>query len=240
MPEQVDALADELGPVYGPLAIFAAETGLRTNEWVALERRDVDRAGRAVNRLFPGGSETVATGLEPATSGVTSRFGLRDPGRVRRFLVLRINHNDGSVFSPMPHLRGCEKLAWLRKEVVNVSTEMLTRDGYRVSAMLPPASVSAEKDELRVAVGGSRGKRTRRFLRHYFEMVVVMMLGMGVLGAAFGAFHELAFGSGFASAWRDHVVLAAFAMAFNMTCRWCSGCATGAIAGSGAARWRRR
>ena len=108
-------------------------------------------------------------------------------------------------------------LAWLRKEVVNVSTEMLTRDGYRVSAMLPPASVSAEKDELRVAVGGSRGKRTRRFLRHYFEMVVVMMLGMGVLGAAFGAFHELAFGSGFASAWRDHVVLAAFAMAFNMT-----------------------
>jgi hypothetical protein len=108
-------------------------------------------------------------------------------------------------------------LAWLRKEVVNVSTEMLTRDGYRVSAMLPPASVSAENDELRVAVGGSRGKRTRRFLRHYFEMVVVMMLGMGVLGAAFGAFHELAFGSGFASAWRDHVVLAAFAMAFNMT-----------------------
>jgi hypothetical protein len=108
-------------------------------------------------------------------------------------------------------------LAWLRKEVVNVSTEMLTRDGYRVSAMLPPASVSAEKDKLRVAVGGSRGKRTRRFLRHYFEMVVVMMLGMGVLGAAFGAFHELAFGSGFASAWRDHVVLAAFAMAFNMT-----------------------
>jgi integrase len=47
-PEQVDALEDELGPVFGPLVVFAAETGLRTNEWVALERRDVDRAGPAV------------------------------------------------------------------------------------------------------------------------------------------------------------------------------------------------
>ena len=46
--DEVDALAVELGPVYGPLVVFAAETGLRTNEWAALERRDVDRAGRAV------------------------------------------------------------------------------------------------------------------------------------------------------------------------------------------------
>jgi hypothetical protein len=57
----------------------------------------------------------------------------------------------------------------------------------------------------------------RRFVRHFFEMVGVMMLGMIVLGAASNAFHELAFGSGFAAAWRDHVGLAAFAMAFNMT-----------------------
>jgi integrase len=45
---EVDALAIELGPVFGPLVIFAAETGLRTNEWVAVERRDVDRSGPAV------------------------------------------------------------------------------------------------------------------------------------------------------------------------------------------------
>ena len=32
--------------MYGPLAVFAAETGLRTNEWVAAERRDIDRSGR--------------------------------------------------------------------------------------------------------------------------------------------------------------------------------------------------
>jgi integrase len=46
--DEVDALAVELGPVYGPLVVFAAETGLRTNAWAALERRDVDRAGPAV------------------------------------------------------------------------------------------------------------------------------------------------------------------------------------------------
>jgi integrase len=45
---EIDKLSAELGPVYGPLAIFAAETGLRTNEWGALQRGDVDQAGRAV------------------------------------------------------------------------------------------------------------------------------------------------------------------------------------------------
>ena len=45
-PEEIDALEVELGPVFGPLLVFAAETGLRTNEWTALERRDIDRAGR--------------------------------------------------------------------------------------------------------------------------------------------------------------------------------------------------
>jgi hypothetical protein len=62
-----------------------------------------------------------------------------------------------------------------------------------------------------------QGRSARRFLRHLFEMIVVMMLGMCILGAAFGAFHELVFGSGYAAAWRDHVVLAAFAMAVDMT-----------------------
>lgn len=59
-PEQVDALALELGAVYGSLAIVAAETGLRPEEWIALERRDVDRAGPAltVQRKFANGALT--------------------------------------------------------------------------------------------------------------------------------------------------------------------------------------
>jgi integrase len=57
---EVDALAAELGTPFGPLVLFDAETGLRTNEWVALERRDVDREGRAcvVQRRFADGRLT--------------------------------------------------------------------------------------------------------------------------------------------------------------------------------------
>jgi hypothetical protein len=61
------------------------------------------------------------------------------------------------------------------------------------------------------------GTPLRRFLRHFAEMLVVMMVGMGVLGVAFRELHVLLFGSGFDAAWRDHIGLAAFAMAFNMT-----------------------
>ena len=57
----------------------------------------------------------------------------------------------------------------------------------------------------------------RRFVRHFFEMVGVMTLGMFVLGVGFRQLHILLFGTGFAAAWDDHILLAAFAMAFNMT-----------------------
>jgi hypothetical protein len=48
-------------------------------------------------------------------------------------------------------------------------------------------------------------------------MTVAMMLGMALLGAAFGAIHVALFGTGFDRAWREHTELAVFAMTFNMT-----------------------
>ena len=46
---QLEALAAELGPRYGPMILFAAATGLRPGEWIALEHRDIDLDDRLVH-----------------------------------------------------------------------------------------------------------------------------------------------------------------------------------------------
>lgn len=54
---QLEAVATHLGPQTGPMVIFAAATGLRPGEWIALERRDVDPAEGVVHvrRAFRNG-----------------------------------------------------------------------------------------------------------------------------------------------------------------------------------------
>jgi integrase len=58
--EQLEALAARLGARLGAMVVFAAATGMRPGEWVALEQRDIDRAGRVayVNRSFSKGRLT--------------------------------------------------------------------------------------------------------------------------------------------------------------------------------------
>ena len=46
--QQIEAVAGQLGPVYGPMVIFAAATGLRPSELCGLDRRDVDRKAGVV------------------------------------------------------------------------------------------------------------------------------------------------------------------------------------------------
>jgi integrase len=46
--EEMEAIAVELGPRFGAIPVFAAGTGLRPEEWIALERRDLDREARVV------------------------------------------------------------------------------------------------------------------------------------------------------------------------------------------------
>ena len=60
---ELDALAAELSRPYRPLPAFAAATGLRPEEWLALERRDVDRhAGILSVRRTVSGGEVVELG----------------------------------------------------------------------------------------------------------------------------------------------------------------------------------
>lgn len=63
---EIDALAAELSARYRPLPAFAAATGLRPEEWQALERRDIDRGERILNVL-----RTVSAG-EVVELGKTS------------------------------------------------------------------------------------------------------------------------------------------------------------------------
>jgi integrase len=74
--DEIDAVAEELG-AFGPIVTFAAATGLRPEEWLALSRSDVDRAGRVVTvrRTFSGG--------ELREHGKTSRSRRRVPLRQR-------------------------------------------------------------------------------------------------------------------------------------------------------------
>jgi integrase len=48
---EIEAIAVELSPMYKPLPDFASATGLRPEEWQALERRDIDRKARIANVL---------------------------------------------------------------------------------------------------------------------------------------------------------------------------------------------
>lgn len=61
--EEIAHVVVELGPVYGPMIRFAAATGMRPEEWAALERQDIDRA--------TGVAHVVRTHVE----GVTKMYG---------------------------------------------------------------------------------------------------------------------------------------------------------------------
>jgi integrase len=54
---EVEAIAEEMDPRFAGISLFAVGTGLRPEEWIALERRDVDRVEGVVHvrRVFTHG-----------------------------------------------------------------------------------------------------------------------------------------------------------------------------------------
>jgi len=65
--EEVSAVADELDARYAAIPVFAVGTGLRPEEWIALERSDIDREARVVHvrRRYSGGQLKQGTKTVP-------------------------------------------------------------------------------------------------------------------------------------------------------------------------------
>jgi integrase len=60
--EDLEAIGSELSPAHAPIPVFVGLTGLRCSEWLALERRDIDRAAGVVRvrRVFTDGKLKVS------------------------------------------------------------------------------------------------------------------------------------------------------------------------------------
>lgn len=86
---EVDAIALELSAPYRSLPAFAAATGLRPEEWAALERRDIDRRARklAVRRTVTGG-KTKGSPLEVVELAKTNRSRREVPLSARALAAL--------------------------------------------------------------------------------------------------------------------------------------------------------
>lgn len=110
-PEQVETLAVELGPLYGPLVIVAAYTGLRPSEWAALEWRDVDRdAGvLTVERAF-------SYGVVKAVKTKGSRRRVPLPTRAAAALELVPRRLDTRLVFPGPRGAHIDLRNWRKRE----------------------------------------------------------------------------------------------------------------------------
>lgn len=100
--EELEALVEELGDEYGPMIVFASETGLRPAEWATVHRRDVDRKGR---RLTVRGTKTVRSHREvPLTHHALEALDSVQPPRIG---YLFPNANGGPL-----NLNGFRRKEW--------------------------------------------------------------------------------------------------------------------------------
>ena len=129
---EVDAVAYEIGTPWAQLVVFATETGLRPEEWVALERRDVRGDVVTVQRAYtvPGGLKEYGKTARSRRSVPLSDRALAAldelPPRIDSPLLWPVYSHGGARGRPM-HLN----LANWRKRVWRPALEAagLQRDG---------------------------------------------------------------------------------------------------------------
>lgn len=96
--DEIDAVETELDPLYVGIPTFATGTGLRPEEWAALDKTDVDLVGRyvTVNKRYSGGQLKRGT-----KNGVPERrVPLRE--RVVEALQRRVPRIDTPILFPAP------------------------------------------------------------------------------------------------------------------------------------------
>jgi integrase len=109
---ELDAIAVELSDAYKPLPAFVAATGLRPEEWAALERRDVDRRAGHLSVL-----RTVSDG-ELVELGKTSRSRRQVPLSRRALAALELipPRLDTPLLFPAPEGGPVNGSNWHRRE----------------------------------------------------------------------------------------------------------------------------
>ena len=90
-PDELKAIADELGTLEAAAVTFAAATGLRPAEWASVERRDVDKTRRLV---FVRGTKTHESRREVPLTDCRARRARRGAATDRQPLRL---HDDAEV-----------------------------------------------------------------------------------------------------------------------------------------------
>jgi integrase len=110
-PNEIERVAVELGPVFGPLVVVAAYTGLRPSEWAALEWRDVDRdtGVLTIERAFSYGQVKALK-----TKGSGRRVPL--PARAAAALELVPRRLDTRLVFPGPRGAHIDLRNWRKRE----------------------------------------------------------------------------------------------------------------------------
>ena len=172
--EEIEAVAAELDPRFAAIPVFAAGTGLRPEEWIALERRDLDRKARvvSVSRVYSQGrlkqcskSSRQPPGTPPAArprrarrAAAATRLTAPLPCRSRRLYRPRevplpaVGAGDlrGRHRAPPAHLRPAPYLR-----------DVEPRRGDLAVRPLPPHGHVAEADRRHLWPPGARRGRAR-------------------------------------------------------------------------------